>query len=837
MSLTILHPWGALLLLALPLIWWLGRSVSRQQRLLRCGLFALLALALMQPVLLHQTAQQVRVVVIDQSASLTAAAKQQAQQLLQQRLQQQQSSAEQLAVVQLGGEPLSQQLLQPLTPQALTYLDSQSSSLGNAIHHALSLIPAGQAARIELISDGMATDNHWSQLLAELALRQVSLDWIAIPAATAAPFIAEVQAAEVRIGQIPTLTVAIEGRSEQSLTLQAWANGELVTAQTVAAAPLNGAQRSSVSLSLPAASQAFSQLTLKLVSAQADSNAPSNTLDEREWLLAAQPAYSVLYASSDASAAAKLQQLLGDAFNVEAANLPLASDIDFSRYHTVMLDNLASEQLPELTQKRLQDAVQQGVGLVYSGADNAFASPEFAKQPIAELLPVELQQQEQQREPSVALAIVIDSSGSMKGRPMELAKQVARLAVKKLKPQDQVGIVEFYGTRQWAVPMQPVENPKEIERAIGRMQAQGGSELFPAIQEAYFGLKNSQSRYRHILLITDAAVEEENYQRLLRFIAQDQINVSAVMVGDSQGGEQRMAELANWGRGRFYAIHDEFKMVELNFHRPSSEPQPVYQTGRYTVQATDGVTLPIPLQGFAKVQAKAAAKVSYQLADNKAPVLSHWRVGAGNVTALMFSPLGSSTQNWQQWPEYGQWLGQQIAASADPFATMQLLSQRQGDELRLQLILSEPAITAPSLSWKAANASEWQAIALTQRSPNQYSALLSVANAQALQLQAQLRGQPLRAVAQASSDQVSELKVPQGFAQLLPQAVTTLNGSIYRADELLENPNRAAHTAELRPQLTATSLYPLCLLLALLLYFVEIIYRRWPTRGAGALGK
>ena len=54
----------------------------------------------------------------------------------------------------------------------------------------------------------------------------------------------------------------------------------------------------------------------------------------------------------------------------------------------------------------------------------------------------------------VAEVLAIDTSGSMTGMRVTLAKEVSRLAMRRLLPHDKVGIVEFYGTKQWAAPMQ-----------------------------------------------------------------------------------------------------------------------------------------------------------------------------------------------------------------------------------------------------------------------------------------------------------------------------------------------------------------------------------------------
>jgi Mg-chelatase subunit ChlD len=220
-----------------------------------------------------------------------------------------------------------------------------------------------------------------------------------------------------------------------------------------------------------------------------------------------------------------------------------------------MLDDLPAARLPAPAQRSLLQAVRQdGLGLFYTGGQKAFATGGYDRTPLGDALPVSLRQDEKLEQPSVALAIVIDTSGSMKGQKIELAKQVARFAVGKLTPLDSVGVVEFYGAKQWAVPMQPARDTPEVERAIGRMEANGSSVLFPAIQEAYYALKGTNARYRHILVITDAGVEEQRYQQLLTHIADDRITVSTALVGADPEGEEKMALWARWGRGRYYAI-------------------------------------------------------------------------------------------------------------------------------------------------------------------------------------------------------------------------------------------------------------------------------------------
>ena len=41
--------------------------------------------------------------------------------------------------------------------------------------------------------------------------------------------------------------------------------------------------------------------------------------------------------------------------------------------------------------------------------------------------------------------MILDTSGSMAGSRIELAKHIARIAVRRMQPHDRIGIVEFYG--------------------------------------------------------------------------------------------------------------------------------------------------------------------------------------------------------------------------------------------------------------------------------------------------------------------------------------------------------------------------------------------------------
>ena len=139
---------------------------------------------------------------------------------------------------------------------------------------------------------------------------------------------------------------------------------------------------------------------------------------------------------------------------------------------------------------------------------------------------------------------------------LNLAKEIARLAIKRLKPHDKAGIVEFHGAKRWAAPMQPASNNIALQRALNRLSAGGGTVMLPAIEEAYYGLLNVRTRTKHVLVLTDGMVsanhsEQGAFESLLRRMADDGIQVSTVLVGP-RSGSTFLVQLASWGRGQFY---------------------------------------------------------------------------------------------------------------------------------------------------------------------------------------------------------------------------------------------------------------------------------------------
>ena len=812
MAVNFLHPTYIGLLALLPVVWFFHRGKNITQPLLRSLLVLLITLGLMQPVIFSSSDAVHQVVIVDQSQSMGIEGKQTAKEQANAFIAS--LSKDEVDVIVTGSDEVV------VANDDINTIASASLSLTQAVALAIDNVPYGQSGTITLFSDGNATDDHWEPVLARLKNRDILLNWMKYKGVNQQPSIQSIDYSPFFPGETPTLTVNVQAQSNASspLTLRV-VFGDKTIQETRLDSNASEDNLYSATFDIAETTSDFLSLSVQLV------NNSAQLIDTKSVILAAQSPVPVLLGSQNQSDHARMQALLGNAFSISQIPYPWSESTDFERFDAVILNDAAKSALPLTAQLSLTDAVKGGTGLLYSGSEQAFSNNGLSSGPLADILPVSIDNTETKREPGISLAIIIDSSGSMQGQPLELAKQVARLAVRKLKPQDQVGIVEFYGTRQWAVPIQSVQSTEDLERAIGKLQAQGGSELFPAIEEAYFGLKNSHNKYRHILVITDAAVEEENYQKLLQYIASDQINVSTVLVGENASGEQRMSALANWGKGRFYAIYNEFNMVELNFRRSDKLPASAYKTGSFLIRDTDSnAPFPIPLNGYTSAPLKPSAVPQWAVSNSSDALLASWHSGAGKVSALMTEPFGEGTQRWADWPEYGEKLGDVVASLTAMAKKSALKAERDFDSVHVQFD-STLASNSPVLQWKRPSDPEWSQSPLRQRAPGLFTSDISVPREQAVLITVDNENRTYRTALAPNSDLYPEYQSGSFFTQRLSQVVEGSGGHFLTPSSLTKTTEPSG-----KAYVTTTALMPFALLASLLLYFIEIIYRRWPKR-------
>jgi len=170
----------------------------------------------------------------------------------------------------------------------------------------------------------------------------------------------------------------------------------------------------------------------------------------------------------------------------------------------------------------------------------------------------------------VDLALVIDTSGSMGGRPLHLAQEAARQTIRALHPTDRLTLVTFASGATMLTPLLPVADGTHLLRAVDRLRARGNTALHAGWQLGA-GLLNSAlhlSRLPSVLLVTDgrANVGVINPATIAVDVAQSLgqgVSTSTVGVG-TRYDEHLLEHLAEAGDGN-YAFAETPEALSASF--------------------------------------------------------------------------------------------------------------------------------------------------------------------------------------------------------------------------------------------------------------------------------
>lgn len=152
---------------------------------------------------------------------------------------------------------------------------------------------------------------------------------------------------------------------------------------------------------------------------------------------------------------------------------------------------------------------------------------------------------------------VIDNSGSMAGESIVQARLALQEALKRLTPADTFNVVRFDDSYDVLFPKAVPADRENIGRAtafIARLEAEGGTEMLPALRAALVDHDPDDTmRLRQVVFITDGAIGNE--QQLFDAIAQGRGRSRVFTIGiGSAPNSFFMSRAAEIGRGTFTHI-------------------------------------------------------------------------------------------------------------------------------------------------------------------------------------------------------------------------------------------------------------------------------------------
>ncbi len=375
----------------------------------------------------------------------------------------------------------------------------------------------------------------------------------------------------------------------------------------------------------------------------------------------------------------------------------------------VVINNVPAHEVPVDFLKALDFFVrEQGGGLMMAGGAHSFGSGGYFQSPLDALLPVSMELKSEHRKLAVALALVMDRSGSMAvgvgaGKTkMDLANSGAADAIQLLGPMDQVSVHAVDSEPVEVIPLTQVGNRKpELAARVRKVKSSGGGIfVYEGLKAGWEQLRKSKAGTRHMILFSDAQDSEEpgDYKNLIKTMTDQGCTISVIGLGTSKDVDSALLEdIAKLGKGRVFFsdkpmdIPKIFAQETVTIARSAfiKDPVAVQATGRWAEISPKPIDWMKQADGYNLSYAREDATVSLISSDEYlAPLVAHARRGLGRSAAVSFPLGGEHSESVRQWAGYGdflQTLGRFLMGSETP-PGIALRQRLDGTRLTLDLL-------------------------------------------------------------------------------------------------------------------------------------------------------
>ncbi len=337
---------------------------------------------------------------------------------------------------------------------------------------------------------------------------------------------------------------------------------------------------------------------------------------------------------------------------------------DLSGFSTVVLEDISADQIGFSGMHSLSAWVKHmGGGLLITGGKHSYGSGGYHKSPLDEALPVSMEMRSKIRKMSIAIAVVLDRSGSMGmtvgGRTkMDLANLAAASSLDLLMDDDEFGVFAVDTTPHLIVPLQRVESKEKWRNDVLSIRSQGGGiYVYDGINAAVEMLKKAESKTRHIILFADACDSEKpgTYWELLDEAEREGMTLSVIGLGkETDCDGELLKKIAESGRGRCFFSdepedlprlfsQDTFMAVKNTFIEESVN---IHSTGELSTYIGSNISFKSSVDAYNVCYTKPeASQIITAESEDETPILSVWQHGLGKVacyTGVLSKEKGGS---------------------------------------------------------------------------------------------------------------------------------------------------------------------------------------------------
>lgn len=361
--------------------------------------------------------------------------------------------------------------------------------------------------------------------------------------------------------------------------------------------------------------------------------------------------------------------------SVILAGLPRTSGEDASA-----VQSFSDEQIEML----ISNTQQFGAGILMIGGPEAFGAGGWANSKLEEAMPVDFQIKNDKIEAVGALAMVLHASEIPEGNYWQ--KVIARASLDVLGPMDYCGVVEYsavgdkwmWGGKNGMLRVGP--NKRAMRGLISRMTPGDMPDFEPAMRMALTSLKATTAATKHMIIISDGDPSPAS-KTVLDGFAAEQIKVSTVAVGaHGQVGHAELQRIATITGGSYYVVRNPSALPKIFVREARRVAKPlifepeggVMPQTLFRHEVLQGVSDFPRIRGFVMTQIKESSLVELPVLSpapaekENATLLSMWTYGLGR-TAVLTTDAGNRWANeWVNWSDYDKFFSQLVRWTMRP---------------------------------------------------------------------------------------------------------------------------------------------------------------------------
>ena len=323
-------------------------------------------------------------------------------------------------------------------------------------------------------------------------------------------------------------------------------------------------------------------------------------------------------------------------------------------YGGVLLDNVPAKDFqPSFLRELASYATDLGRGVALAGGERSFGPGGWYKTAVEDILPVSLELRQEHRKFSIALAIVMDRSGSMMagaggGRTkMDMANLGAAGAMDMLTSLDEIAVIAVDSQPHIILAMQYADEAQSRRNDILGIRSMGGGIFVEeGITAGLRELSCASAETKHLILFADAADAEEpgDFRSYLAKATAAGITVSVIGLGtESDCDAKLLREIAEAGNGTCQFESDAKEIPRLFMQDTYLVAKTAMCTNLTPVKTTSSLrqlsdVLPAglsPVGGYNLTYIRDDAETAIFTEDDEhAPVLAFRRAGAGRTLAF-----------------------------------------------------------------------------------------------------------------------------------------------------------------------------------------------------------